>query len=406
MCVPCLLRSLFSVVIQSLWHIKSFRERFTRLTHHQHQSNGLMHDYVDVRSKDESNAARAAAAAATTALDRQTSDGDDMALISPQEHEEARMAAAAAGSPSRPADPSVSPGPVDSSSLVDERDSCVCCALKLIFIHYEHSDSSIIPPDTLRYALSLLLDNQGGNKFRMREMSDAEEALDEILKYLHWDAVGMAAIPPPPAAKKTEESALSRSLDITCNPTCISHQVFGSQLMDQKICSACKATSDPEMSCTFLYRLYVSEVIATKKAHKDWALEDLLKHSYLTQDYSCPSPIKSVQGVGGKAVPVKCKGPAKIERWVLNLPEVFAMMCVWSGAETERSEIEKFFAIIPQQLRVDRFLKVQEDTPLASALGAAVGGGGASAAPSSRYNYVFRGMILYYGPRINRATCI
>ena len=52
----------------------------------------------------------------------------------------------------------------------------------------EHSDAAILPPTTLRVALSLLLDNRGGSKFRLKEMSDAEEALDEILKYLHCQA--------------------------------------------------------------------------------------------------------------------------------------------------------------------------------------------------------------------------
>lgn len=123
------------VVIQSLWHIASFRERFSRLPHHRHQRDGLIHDYVGVRAASDS-------ANGPQRLQHQSSD-DDLALISDAESAEARLAAAGGGALGL----SPSSGASTSESL-DERDTCVCCALKLIFVHYglsahtrRHTDS-------------------------------------------------------------------------------------------------------------------------------------------------------------------------------------------------------------------------------------------------------------------------
>jgi hypothetical protein len=348
-----------NVVIQSLWHLRSFRERFSRLQHHHLQSAGLLHGYVGVSPSS-----------AAAGLNAQSSDGDDVQMITAAEHEEARQAGG------RPPNPSAPPPPEEHP--MDDRDACVCCALKLIFVHYEHSDASIIPPDTLRYALSLLLDNRGSSMFRLREQSDAEEALNSLLQFLHYDHIGpsgMAKLPQPAKGSlKAEESVLSRSLDAPCTPSCLSHKVFGSALMDQKTCAHCQSTSDPETSSSFLYRLYVDEHVAAKRAHPQWSMEQLLMHSYLQQNYSCPS--SDLPGAP------KCPGPAKLRRYVLDLPEVFALQCVWSSSETERKDIQAFMQTIPQQLQVDQFLAVGANKDSQT-----------SNENKQLYTYKFRGMV-------------
>jgi hypothetical protein len=55
-------------------------------------------------------------------------------------------------------------------------------------------------------------------------------------------------------------------------------------------------------------------------------MELILKSNYLQQNYSCPSPRKSARGPQGQQILSICPGPAKIERWALGMPEVFAMV--------------------------------------------------------------------------------
>ena len=131
----------------------------------------------------------------------------------------------------------------------------------------------------------------------------------------------------PKSAAHAEESALSRSLDVTCTSVCVSHNVIGLQLMDQKNCSICRASSDPELSSNFMYHAYAAELVQTKRKNRDWTFEQLLKHSFLLQDFSCPSPDKTRRASDGRTITTKCPaaGPAKLEHWALSLPEVFAL---------------------------------------------------------------------------------
>jgi len=138
--------------------------------------------------------------------------------------------------------------------------------------------------------------------------------------------------------------------------------------------------------------MYVDETVAAKRKHPMWTLEQLLQHSYLQQNYSCPTP--TIKGAPA------CPGPAKLQRWLLELPEVFALQCVWASSESERADIQTLMEAIPMELHADQFMKVHGgETAAAGAAARAVPGqaGGASAAARRKYSYQFRGCILYYG---------
>ena len=262
----------------------------------------------------------------------------------------------------------------------DDQAACVRCALTQIFAHYEFGEEDVLPPDALRIALSLVADNQRVHRFVAHEMSDAEEALEEVLRFLHCDHVG--GLPSIGTAQAQEcssatsaESRLSKSLDVACIPECIAHRVFGMQLMDQKMCSnsECGANSDPEMSTCFLYRIYMDELRQRREASSpDASFESMLKASYTNQSYSCPRRQRSYNNNNNNNA---CLGPAHSERWLLNQSTVLTLTCAWSTPEPEREEIVACFALLPEQLHPERFLQV--------AMAPAV--------------YHLRGMVLFYG---------
>ena len=117
----------------------------------------------------------------------------------------------------------------------------------------------------------------------------------------------------------------------------------------------------PTRICRATSRAYAAELVQTKRKHRDWTFEQLLKHSYLLQDFSCPSPDKTRRASDGRTITTKCPGPAKLERWALSLPEVFALQCVWADSEADRSDrdIAALYALIPMRLCIDQFLRVQ-----------------------------------------------
>ena len=231
------------------------------------------------------------------------------------------------------------------------------CALRSIFMQYEHSESVIIPPDALRLALHEIdSKDSGGVRFALGSQGDAEEALDEILRWLHADHVSGDVKPG------------QSSEDVTCVPSCISHAVFGAQCMDVKVCR-CGATSDPDSSTSFLYRVYVSDLLAMLSS-TTMPFASILKSSYRTQQYSCPTNALSPTSQ-------PCRGPAFIDRWLLSSPLVFTLMLAWQP-EVSRPEIEQIWGSLPSTLRLTDFLRQAGD---------------AGGAPL----YELAGVVCYYG---------
>lgn len=212
---------------------------------------------------------------------------------------------------------------------------CVFCALRSIFTQYEHSESVIIPPDALRLALHEVDSKEGGVRFALGSQGDAEEALDEILRWLHADHVS------------GDVKAGQFSEDVTCVPACISHTVFSAQCMDVKVCR-CGATSDPDSSTSFLYRVYVSDLLALLSS-TTLPFPAILKSIYRTQSYSCPSNASSPTSQ-------PCRGPAHIDRWLLSSPIVFTLMLAWQP-QVSRPEIEQIWGSLPGTLRLTDFLR-------------------------------------------------
>jgi len=328
-----------NVVIQSLWHLTFFRERFIRLEHHTHVDSGLRHDYVDADANEKEMGMEA-----DQTEKKQSSNGT---IKSPEQKESAASSAATMSS---------------SPPILDDATSCICCALQSIMVNYEHSDASILPPGSLRYALSLLTGststtsaNVGGtaagsgsgsgsggtmtadpkaasivgapaasskpsSKFGLGEMSDAEEALEEILAYLHHEALiesqqitsrsrtgsasALASMPQQQPSSSFAHLSNLQSLDTPCNPPCISHRVFGIQMVDQRHCMdpSCRASSDPELSNAFLYRFYVDELLQARRSllrqgkRSPPSMEEMLRMGYMNQTFSCPAINKKHDG--------------------------------------------------------------------------------------------------------------
>ena len=236
-----------------------------------------------------------------------------------------------------------------------KHEPCVFCALRSVFTQYEHSESVIIPPDELRLALHEIDSKEGGVRFALGSQGDAEEALDEILRWLHSDHV------------TGDTKAGQSSEDVTCVPPCISHAVFGAQCMDVKVCR-CGATSDPDSSTSFLYRVYVSDLLAMLSS-TNLTFAAILKSIYRSQAYSCPTNALSPTSQ-------PCRGPALIDRWLLTPPIVFTLMLAWQP-QVSRPEIEQIWGSLPATLRLTDFLRYAGD--------------------SGTLQYDLQGVVCYYG---------
>jgi hypothetical protein len=171
-----------------------------------------------------------------------------------------------------------------------------------------------------------------------------------VLKWLHCDQAG---------------GTTTAIKDVACTPPCISHTVFGAQICDVKECK-CGATSDPDISESYLYRVYVSEMISEKKKNSSASFGGLLKNLYQGQQYGCPTKTSASH---------QCRGPSRIRRWLLSVPHVFTVMLAWNP-DPERATIQAAISCLSLKLRLSDALELPgKGTPM----------------------YILRGAICFYG---------
>jgi len=60
-------------------------------------------------------------------------------------------------------------------------------------------------------------------------------------------------------ANRVEEAS-----NFACQPPCIAHEVFGMEYLDLPRCTFCAATGEPTVVSSFLYRVYVAELLAVQ----------------------------------------------------------------------------------------------------------------------------------------------
>ena len=124
-------------------------------------------------------------------------------------------------------------------------------SLQTLFAFYKYSEQRVLPPDEVRAALSALHAHKDG-RFALGDMDDANEAFEAILNQIHRDACG------------TDDD------ETTCSPPCAAHYVFGFSAFDQHECPACRATSEPQATLNYVYRVSVFELL--KAAPSDYPL--------------------------------------------------------------------------------------------------------------------------------------
>ncbi|CAG2068005.1 unnamed protein product, partial [Timema podura] len=94
-----------------------------------------------------------------------------------------------------------------------------------LFAQLQFSQESALPPDALRRALAESFFNQ--QRFQLGFMDDAAECFENILLRIHFHL----------ASGEAEDMCSARD--------CIPHQKFAMTLVEQSVCGACGATSEP-----------------------------------------------------------------------------------------------------------------------------------------------------------------
>ncbi|XP_076766495.1 ubiquitin specific peptidase echinus isoform X2 [Xylocopa sonorina] len=204
------------------------------------------------------------------------------------------------------------------------RESCIFCALKDLFSQLQFSQESALPPDTLRRALAKsFLDQQ---RFQLGFMDDAAECFENILLRIHLHI----------ASGEAEDMCSARH--------CVPHQKFAMTLVEQSVCGACGATSEPLPFTQMVH--YVSASALTSQARQ-------------TPPNSRNSPdlfgqlLRKAGGMGDiRDCPSSCGAKIQICRTLMNRPEIVSVGVVWDSERPSLEHIMDVFATVGTSLRL------------------------------------------------------
>ena len=176
-------------------------------------------------------------------------------------------------------------------------DTCLYCAIYQLFVQYEFSEQSNLPPFLVRQVLSHLF--KAEERFQLGGMEDVVECFEAVLFCLHLTATD------------------SRS---QCTPPCFVHRTFALNILERPRCShhSCTLHYEPLIySATVQY--FPASLFQGKcnKRHHT-TCHSLEKCLY----YHCMGDGRKCSGCGHSLMPT--------HPYLLNVPNIFVVGVVWS----------------------------------------------------------------------------
>ncbi|XP_034944187.1 uncharacterized protein ec isoform X2 [Chelonus insularis] len=195
---------------------------------------------------------------------------------------------------------------------------------KDLFSQLQFSQDSALPPDALRRALAeSFLDQQ---RFQLGFMDDAAECFENILLRIHLHI----------ASGEAEDMCSARH--------CVPHQKFAMTLVEQSVCGACGATSEPLPFTQMVH--YVSASALTSQARQ------ILPASKNNPDLF-GQLLRKAGGMGDiRDCPSACGAKIQICRTLMNRPEIVSVGVVWDSERPSLEHIMDVFATVGTCLRL------------------------------------------------------
>ncbi|XP_068085650.1 uncharacterized protein ec isoform X2 [Anabrus simplex] len=201
-------------------------------------------------------------------------------------------------------------------------ESCIFCALKDLFSQLQFSHESALPPDALRRALAESFFDQ--QRFQLGFMDDAAECFENILLRIHFHI----------ASGEAEDMCSARH--------CIPHQKFAMTLVEQSVCGACGATSEPLPFTQMVHYVSASALTAQARQSQPPAHPDLFGQL-----------LRKAGGMGDiRDCPSACGAKIQICRTLMNRPEIVSVGVVWDSERPTLEHIMDVFATVGTSLRL------------------------------------------------------
>ncbi|XP_025083833.1 uncharacterized protein LOC112557623 isoform X6 [Pomacea canaliculata] len=181
--------------------------------------------------------------------------------------------------------------------------SCIFCALKVIFTQFQYSDKAALHPDALRKALAETFANQ--HRFQLGHMDDAAECFENILRRIHFHI------------------ASSYSEDACTAPHCLPHQKFAMNVHEKVVCP-CGASSSPLKFSEMVHYVSASALVAQTRMMQESG--DMLhpdRFGLLLRKAASMGDVRDC--------PAMCGRQIQKQRTLLNVPDVVSVGLVWDS---------------------------------------------------------------------------
>ncbi|XP_068630978.1 uncharacterized protein ec isoform X2 [Battus philenor] len=188
-----------------------------------------------------------------------------------------------------------------------------------LFAQLQWSAERAPAADSLRRALV-----GGGARFQLGCMADASECFEHLLLRVH--------------AHVAAGSGDKREDDACRAPHCVPHRKFAMMLVEQSVCGACQATSEPLPFTQMVH--YVSATALTTQA------------AYGDHGESFGTLLRKAGGMGDiRDCPNACGAKIQICRTLMNRPEVVSIGMVWDSERPSADHVAAVYAALGTELR-------------------------------------------------------
>jgi hypothetical protein len=195
---------------------------------------------------------------------------------------------------------------------------------------------------------------------------------------------------------------IEEASNFPCQPPCIAHEVFGIEYVDLPRCTFCAATGEPHVVSSFLYRVYVAELLATQgrsdaasgtdRSDTYSAVSDQVQRITTRLAGTRPELQSLLQSLCQRSVEKKCpecnsRNTMVSERWLTRRPHTFMVSLVWPSTLPSREALWLVVSSIQSHMQMESIFASRHKE---------------SNAPSRQaeerpQQYLLRGLICYYG---------
>ncbi|KAL4640305.1 inactive ubiquitin carboxyl-terminal hydrolase 53-like [Arapaima gigas] len=190
-------------------------------------------------------------------------------------------------------------------------DACIFCALKNIFTQFQHSRERALPSDNLRHALAETFKDE--RRFQLGLMDDAAECFENILERIHLHIVSDV------------------DMEVCTSKSCITHQKFAMTLYEQSVCRSCGASSDPLPFTELVH--YISTTALCQQVDRVLQKSERLRSDMFGELLQAASTTGDV-----RKCPGDCGQSIRIQRVLLNCPEIVTIGFVWDAEQSDLTE--------------------------------------------------------------------